>query len=121
MADLPELEAWAGPAWAELTPAQRESLAHASDRIRTDYPDDPALRDAALSATVQYMLGETDLDTAGDVLLRARQAEAEARAAARQVARLAYADGVSESEIAARLGVQRAKTVRTWLGKHPLC
>ncbi|WP_433717483.1 hypothetical protein ACQP2U_44000 (plasmid) [Nocardia sp. CA-084685] len=120
MAELHEIQAWAGPAWDELTPERRDQLAHIAGDVAERYPDpdDQPLRDAALSAAVQYWLGETSLEDAAAELIRTRQAEAAARAAARQLAILAAAEGISETRIADRLGVQRAKTLRTWLGKR---
>lgn len=114
-----DMQEWAGPAWGELTEAQQRALDDLGDEVADRYPDDDdqPLRDAALSAAVQYWLGETTLDDAGHELRRARQAEAEARAAARQLAILAAADAVPETQIAARLGVDR-QPVRKWLGKH---
>ncbi|WP_280319952.1 hypothetical protein [Nocardia wallacei] len=120
MAELHEVETWAGPAWDELTDEQKVRLARVADDVAAAYPDpdDQALRDAALSAAVQYWLGEVTLEDAADGLLRARQAETEAKAVARQLALLAHEDGLPATEIAARLGVQRAKTLRGWIGKR---
>ncbi|WP_328439074.1 hypothetical protein [Nocardia puris] len=114
-----ELEAWAGPAWAELDGAQRERLARSANAIAARYPDpdDQDLRDAALSATVQHLLGETSLEDAAHELARTRRDEAAARAAMRQIVILSARDGVSEAAIAARTGLSRARTVRAWLGE----
>lgn len=117
--ELYEIETWAGPAWDELNSDQRDRLTRVADDVAARYPDidDQPLRDAALSAAVQYMLGETTLTAAGEELRRARRQVDLVTAAARQLAILADDDGMSQSQIATDLGVQRAKTLRSWIGK----
>jgi len=58
-----------------------------------------------------------DLRVAAEMLAVARQQLDEATEQARRVAIAAIADGRSEVEIARALGVDRARTLRRWLGK----
>src|SRR5690606_36664379 len=80
-------------------------------------PDDQELRDAALSAAVQWMLGETTLERAREQLVSARIAAARASAAAQQVAVMAHADGMPESHADAAVGIDRM-VLREPLGKR---
>jgi hypothetical protein len=111
---------WLGPAADELTDEQRERFedeaAETIDRIGDD-PDLQAERDAALTALVQYLLGEVDVDEVGAERARLRAAERAAYLAAQQVARLAVLDGMPEAEAARRSGVDRM-VVRKLLGKR---
>jgi len=79
-----DLTAWLGPAAGQLTAEQLERVADESRRIGERYPDpdEQDLRDAALSAVVQYLLGDTTPDEAARALTDARVAEARAYAAA---------------------------------------
>ena len=112
--------AWLGPAADELDDEQRARFeaeaASAVARIGDD-PDMQADRDAALSAIVQYLLGETTIDQAGAERERTRQAERHASLAAQQVALLAIGDGMAEAEAARRASLDRM-TVRKLLGKR---
>lgn len=112
-----ELEAWLGPALDELTDEQIDRLATDADDISTRHPHDDDARTAALSAAVQYLLGEVDIDQAGSALLAARRVEADAYAAAQQLAAMAVTDGMPEAEAARRAGIDRM-TVRKVLGKR---
>ncbi|MFI2663296.1 hypothetical protein [Micromonospora carbonacea] len=98
-----DLMAWAGPAWAELTDEQRDQLADAAADITQRYPDpdDQDDRDAALSATVQYLLGETTADDTARALLAARQAARAAYVAAVQHAVMLHRVGGSQKKTAA--------------------
>lgn len=58
-----------------------------------------------------------DLRVAAEKLAVARQRLDEATEQARRVAIAAIADGRSEVEVARALGVDRARTLRRWLGK----
>jgi len=58
-----------------------------------------------------------ELRRAAKALHTARERLASATDEARRVAIAAYADGVSEAEVARVLGVDRARTLRRWLGK----
>lgn len=115
-----EWTAWLGPAAEELTDEQRDRFeveaAAATERIGDD-PDLAAEREAAWSAIVQYLLGETTLDEAGDQRRQTRAAERHALLAAQAVARLAYQDGIAEAEVARRVGLDRM-VVRRVLGKR---
>lgn len=108
------MDAWLGP--VELTSEQRDRFAAIWDDVDGRYPDDADAVNAALSAAVQYLLGETGPEDAGREIARLTAALEDARAAARVVAVLAIADRESESALAARMGVTRM-TVRKWLGK----
>ena len=108
------MDAWLGP--VELTSEQRERFAAIWDDVDGRYPDDADAATAALSAAVQYLVGETRPEDAGREIARLAASLEDARAAARAVAVLAIADGESESALAARMGVTRM-TVRKWLDK----
>ena len=114
-----ELMAWLGPAAAELTPEQIERLSTEADRIdaRYPHPDYEEERQAALSAAVQYLLGETTPGDAGRALIRARRVEAEALAASQQIAAMAVHDKImSETAAAEAVSIDRM-TLRDYLGK----
>lgn len=110
--------AWLGPAADAMTPEQRARFeAEAADVVARHHdPDLPEDRDAALSALVQYLLGETTLDDAGAQRVRTRADARAASIAAQQIARLAVQDGTPEAEAARRAGLDRM-TVRKALGK----
>lgn len=112
--------AWLGPAAEELTTEQRERFeveaVETIERIGDD-PDLQAERDAALSALVQYLLGEATIDEVGGVRRRSADAARYALLAAQQVARLAVLDGMPEAEAGRRAGLDRM-TVRKLLGKR---
>lgn len=123
---------WLGPAADEMDTEQRERFEAEAALILDRYPlpvnpdDLPDSADwsdihndervAALSATVQHILGETTLDEHGQRLLTLRGAKSEALAAARQAARLAVLDGMPEKQAAERAGLDRV-TVRAMVGK----
>lgn len=104
-----EIDAWLGTARADLTDHQYQTLVAETAVIEARYPDpdDQDERDAALSATVQHMLGETTTLAAGAVLLAARADAARALSAARQVARLAALDGTPKARAAREAGIDR--------------
>lgn len=114
-----ELEAWLGPALPDMTEEQIERLMVESDRIgqRHPDPDEQDLRDAAMTATVQYLLGETSLDEAGANLTKARLRLERTMAAAKQVAAMASADGVPDAEAARRARIDRMTLLKV-LGKR---
>lgn len=110
---------WLGPAADELSDEQRERFEIEATEAIARIGDDPDLqeeRDAALSAIVQYLLGETDIDAAGEHRAETQRAARLASIAAQQVARLAVLDGMSEVEAARRAQLDRM-TVRRALGK----
>ena len=108
------MDAWLGP--IELTDEQRGRFTTIWDDVTGRYPGDQDAATAALSAAVQYLVGETRPEDAGREIARLTASLEDARAAARAVAVLAIADGESENALAARMGVTRM-TVRKWLGK----
>lgn len=111
--------AWLGPAAEEMDDERRERFEREAAEIFTRIPDDDLAdeRDAALSALVQYMLGETTLDDVGRQRVSTQRAARTALIASQQVARLAVLDGVPEAEAARRAGIDRM-TVRKMLGKR---
>ena len=113
------LQTWLGPAYDELDAEQLDRFARRATNIDTLYPDpdDQDSRDAALSAVVQYLLGDTDPEEAGRALRRARDAEMMAMAAAQQIATMAVEDGAPVAPTARTIGVDRM-TVLKWLGKR---
>lgn len=115
--DRYELEAWLGPAADDLTPDQIDRLHRVAREIHARYPDDADNREAALTAAVQWMLGDITLDQARNQLVSARIAAARASAVAQQVAVMAHADGMPESRAAAAVGIDRM-TLRKALGKR---
>jgi hypothetical protein len=114
----PGLAAWLGPALDQLTDAQIGLVADASRAINDRYPDpdEEHLRDAALSAAVQYLLGDTSAEEAKRRLAEARAEEAMASAAAQQVAVMLVGEGMFEIPAAAAVGITRT-TLRRALGK----
>ena len=108
------MDAWLGP--VGLTDEQRDRFTTIWDDVTGRYPDDQDAATAALSAAVQYLVGETRPEDAGREIARLTASLEDARAAARVVAVLAIADGESENALAARMGVTRM-TVRKWIGK----
>lgn len=109
-----ELEAWLGPALAEMTPDQVGAMVRYADAIEARY-DDEALRSAAASGALQIVLSDDTLEQLGEALARARQEEREAMAMLTG-AIIASAETDSESSLARRAGVTRV-TVRKALGK----
>lgn len=109
-----DLMAWLGPAAADLTAEQIERVAEAARDINERYPDpdDQADRDAALSAVVQYLLGDTTAEDANRALIDARRREREAYVAALQVAVLLAGDGVPKAVAARRAGVDRMRLLK---------
>lgn len=53
-----ELEAWLGPALADLSPQQVDHLHREALDLESRYPDDPDAQEAALIAATQYLLGD---------------------------------------------------------------
>lgn len=104
-----ELRAWLGPAADELRPEQIDRVADAARDISNRYPapDDQDKRDAALSATVQYLLGETDAQEVSQALVAARAAERTAYVAALQVAVMMVRDGGEKKGSAQACGIDR--------------
>ena len=109
---------WLGPAADELSAEQIDRLYQEAEAIeaRFPHPDDEYLRDAALSAAVQWVLGEITLAQAAQQLVDARVAARRASVVAQEVAALAVADGMSEVNAARAVGIDRM-TLRKVLGK----
>ena len=109
-----ELEAWFGPALAEMTPDQVDAMARYADMIAARYADE-ALRSVAAGGALRIVLADSTLEQLGEALARARQDEREAMAVLTG-ALIASAETDSESSLARRAGVTRV-TVRRALGK----
>ena len=109
-----ELEAWLGPALAELTPEQVSRLHREAEAIadRWPDPDDADDREAALTAAVQYLLGELTVEEAGRRRRETREAERHARVQAIQVACMAEADGMPAAAAARAAGIDRQVLIR---------
>lgn len=115
---LDELKPWLGDALADLDDDQLARLQRESDRIDAAHPEPDLIHiwTAAMSAAVQHVLGEVTPADVGRTLMDARRAEAEALAAAKQLAVMLVADGMTEEEAAEAIGISRL-TVRAALGK----
>lgn len=101
---------WLGPAAEDITPEQLDLLAAADRDIQQRYPDtDEQLeRDAALSATLQFLLGETTAADANRTLIDARAAERRAYIAALQIAVMRHrVDGIDKAPAAREAGIDR--------------
>jgi len=109
-----DLMAWLGPAADDLTPEQIERVRSEAAAIRRRYPDpdEQPERDAALSAVVQYLLGEIMAEDAARALATARQREREAYVAAEQMAVMLVADGVPKATAARRAGIDRMSLLK---------
>lgn len=110
------IDAWLGP--AELDAGQRARFTTVWGDVAEHWPapEDQDLRDAALSAAVQYLSGEVAPADIGRSIARLTAERECAKAAARTVAGLAVEDGRSENALHGELGVTR-RTLRLWLGK----
>ena len=71
----------------------------------TDYPDDADDREAALTAAVQYMLGDLTPEEAGRRYRETHAAARRARVQATQVAAMAEADGMPAADITRAVGL----------------
>lgn len=120
-----DLMAWLGPAADEMTAEQIERVRTEAAAIEQRYPepDEQPERDAALSAVVQYLLGETTPEDAGRALVAARRAEREAYAAALQMAVMLVGDNPPQGRrgyvkvAAGRVGVDRGLLGRVVAGR----
>lgn len=113
--DNREIIDWLGPAAADVTPEQLDQLADAARDIEQRYPDpDEQLeRDAALSAALQYLLGETTPADANRTLIDARNAEQRAYTAALQIAVMAHrVGGVPKATAARESGIDRMRLLK---------
>ena len=100
-----ELEAWLGPALEDLTPEQVDRLHQEAAAIYDYYPDDAADREAALTAVLQYMLGDLTLEEAGKRWRETQAAARHARVQAIQLASMAEADGMTAADITRAVGL----------------
>ena len=109
-----ELEAWLGPALEDLSPEQVDRLHREAVDIADRYPDpdDADDREAALTAAVQYMLGELTVEEAGRRRRETRAAERHARVQAIQLACMATEDGMPTASAARAAGVDRQVLIR---------
>lgn len=108
-----EVADWLGHAASEITPEQLERLADMSRDIDQRYldPDEQGERDAALSAALQHLLGETTAEDAARTLIDARTAADRAYAAALQHAVMLVRDREAAGERPNKLGAAKAAGV----------
>lgn len=109
------LLAWLGPAADTITPDQLDQLAEAARDIDQRYPDEDEQleRDAALSATLQYLLHETTPADASRTLIDARLAERRAYIAALQIAVMHHrVGGVDKTNAAREAGIDRMRLLK---------
>lgn len=104
-----ELTAWLGPAADEMNPEQIDDFARVVDDIDARYPDpdDQDLRDAAMSAEVQMILGETTPEDAKRRLISARREALRASVAAQQIAVRLVRSGTEKKAAAEATGISR--------------
>jgi hypothetical protein len=109
-----ELMAWLGPAATDLTAEQIDRVAEAAADITSRYPDpdEQPERDAALSVTVQYLLGEITPEDARRALIAARLAQREAYVVAEQVAVMSVGDGTAKAAAARAVGIDRMSLLK---------
>jgi len=110
-----DLMAWLGPAADELTAEQLDAVRAAARDLdgRYPHPDEQPEREAALSATVQYLLGEITTEDAHRRLVAARAEERAAYVSALQVAVMAHRHGGTAKATAAReVGVDRMRLLK---------
>lgn len=109
-----DLMAWLGPAADELTPEQIDRVRSEAEAIGQRYPDpdEQPERDAALSAVVQYLLGETTPEDACRALIDARRREREAYVAAEQVAVMLVRNGRPKAAAARDVGIDRMSLLK---------
>lgn len=104
-----DLLAWLGSAAEELTTEQIERVRTEAAAIEDRYPDpdDFDKREAALSATVQYLLGETTANDARQELTQARSHERTSYVTALQIAVMMVRDGGEKKGSAEACGIDR--------------
>lgn len=109
-----DLVTWLGPAADDLTPEQIERVRAEARDIAERYPDPDHQpeRDAALSAVVQYLLGDTTPEDADRALVDARRRAREAFVAAEQIAVLLVRDGTPKAIAARRAGIDRMSLLK---------
>jgi hypothetical protein len=112
-----DVDQWLGD--TEVTEAQRDAIREADRYVQARYPDGTDYADdqeAALSAAVQVILGDSTLEHVTVAWREARRREAEARAAATGAIIASVVMGESELGVSTRTGIAR-DTVRKALGK----
>lgn len=109
-----DLMVWLGPAAEQLTAEQLEVVREASADIDRRYPDpdEQPERDAALSATVQYLLGDTSPRDAQRTLIAARAEERRAYVHAEQVGVLLRREGMPKAQAAEAVGISRMSLLK---------
>lgn len=109
-----DLMAWLGPAAGALSAEQIELVAAEARRINERFPDpdEQPERDAALSAVVQYLLGDTTDDEVMRELANARALAARAFAAAEAFAVMLVRDGEKKATAARRVGIDRMSLLK---------
>lgn len=110
-----ELMAWLGPAADDLTAEQLDVFREAAADIQRRYPDpdEQPERDAALSATVQLLLGETSAHDAARTLVAARAEGRRAYVHAEQVAVLLHrTQGMKKAAAAEAAGIGRMSLLK---------
>lgn len=108
-----ELLDWLGD--TSLTDEQMDRLVDAALDIDERYPDDDEQleRDAALSASLQYLLGETAPADVNRTLIDARLAERRAYIAALQIAVMHHrVGGVDKTNAAREAGIDRMRLLK---------
>lgn len=119
-----EVEAWLGPAAAEMSDRETAAFAAITEKINEQLPvpvggeleDVVDEQETAMSAALQIQLGETTLVSLAQDLVTARIELARTMAAVKGAVIAAAAGGASETAIAAQSGLNRG-TVRSVLGK----
>jgi hypothetical protein len=103
-----EIRAWLGDYRQHLDETQVDRIHAEAEHLehRWPGPDSAARREVALIAAVQWILGETTTLRAGADLRDAQERASLALAAARQTARMAVLDGMSEAQAAIEAGVE---------------
>ena len=110
-----DLKALLGPAADDLTPEQLDVVAEAARDIEQRYadPDEQPERDAALTATVQFLLGETSAHDAARTLIAARAEERRAYVHAEQVGVLLHrVQGTPKATAAEAVGISRMSLLK---------
>ncbi|WP_143194344.1 hypothetical protein [Micromonospora sp. CB01531] len=105
---------WLGPAAGEMTPEQIEMFAEQWQRVDERYPDpdEQPERHAALSAVVQYLLGETSAEDANRALIDARLREREAYVVAETIAVMMVRHGYPKAGAARAVGIDRMSLLK---------
>jgi len=114
-----DLTAWLGPVADQLTAEQIEHVTAASRLIDEAYPhpDEGPEREAALTAVVQQLVGDTNPGEAREALDTARRAERQARIHATWVAVAMSLSGQPDATSAAAVGIDRMSLLEA-LGKR---